>query len=86
MKPEPTCPHCGLNHFDTTVIGGRIAHLRATKGWSMRELAKRARVFPGSLSRIENGQTLPTVTTLKCLCIALECTSDEILFDLEEKS
>jgi transcriptional regulator with XRE-family HTH domain len=35
----------------------RIRELREAKGWSLRELARRARVRPSTLSAIETGQT-----------------------------
>lgn len=46
-----------LYHHGMTPITLRVRELRQAKGWSLRELARRADVQPMTLSAIENGQT-----------------------------
>ncbi|WP_460818444.1 helix-turn-helix domain-containing protein, partial [Microbacterium petrolearium] len=39
-----------------SLVRKRVRALRVAQGWSLDELAKRARMSPSSLSRIENGK------------------------------
>lgn len=41
-------------------FGETVRRLRAARAWSLREVARRAHVNPGHLSRIESGQRWPT--------------------------
>jgi transcriptional regulator with XRE-family HTH domain len=56
----------------------RIAELRKSKGWTQRELAKRARTTQSRISEWENG-VMPTVHTLIRLAKALGCKAGELL-------
>ena len=49
-----------------------LRHWREQRGYSVRELAKRAGVGFVTVSRIENGHMSPTVTMLEKLAKALE--------------
>ena len=49
-----------------------LRHWRDRRGYSVRELAKRARVGYVTIVRIENGHISPTVTMLEKLARALE--------------
>ena len=49
-----------------------LRHWRERRGYSVRELARRARVGFVTVSRIENGRMSPTVTMLEKLARALE--------------
>jgi len=48
---------------------------REKRGYSMRELARRAKVGFVTVSRIENGHISPTVSMLEKLAKALEITA-----------
>ncbi len=50
----------------------RLREWRERRGYSIRELAKRAGVDPTAYSRIENGRVSPIVTTLEKLARALK--------------
>lgn len=52
-------------------FGGAVRRLRVARGWSLRELARRAHVNAGHVSRVENGQRLPTPTMAAALDAAL---------------
>ncbi len=52
-------------------IGRRVRALRAERGLSLSELARRSSVGKGSLSEIETGQRNPTIETLYALCAPL---------------
>ena len=46
------------NTASMTTLGDYIAHLRVEKGWTMRELARKAGLSLGAIQKIENGSTL----------------------------
>ncbi len=53
-------------------IGERIAALRKSKGLTVRQLADMTGINISNISRIENGETSPTVDTLNRLTQALD--------------
>lgn len=55
-------------------LGQRIRQMRLMHGLSARELARRAGVTPGYLSRVENGHISPTVQTLTRVMQAMDET------------
>lgn len=58
---------------DTAVIiGGMIRKARLNKGLTQKELAKRVGSKQPSISRVENGKLLPTLTFLTKVADALE--------------
>lgn len=52
-------------------IGAQVKALRTALGMTMSELSKAAAISAGMLSKIENGQTSPSLTTLQALATAL---------------
>lgn len=58
----------GLN---AEAIGKRLRELRATRGLSLRQLARETGTSPSLLSQIENGKITPSVDTLYLLSGAL---------------
>ena len=52
-------------------IGAQVRTLRTSLGMTLAELARSASLSPGMLSKIENGQTSPSLTTLQALAGAL---------------
>ncbi|MFN3613314.1 MAG: helix-turn-helix domain-containing protein [Rubrimonas sp.] len=54
-----------------TWIGAQVREMRMALGMTMAELAKSASLSVGMLSKIENGQTSPSLTTLQNLATAL---------------
>ena len=52
-------------------MANRIRRLREARWLTQAELAKRARLHPVSLARIETGAAVPRVTTLRRLAKAL---------------
>jgi len=55
-----------------------LAKLRAMKGLSARDLARRAGLADETVTRIENGHNAPTATTIGKLARALEMDFDEL--------
>ena len=58
-------------------LGERLRRLRESRGLSVRGLAKLASITAGTLSKIENRQTSPSVGTLKDILDALGTTLGE---------
>lgn len=48
-------------------IGAYIKGLHESSGWSMSELARRAGISKGNLSKIEAGEVDPSLSTLQCI-------------------
>lgn len=61
------------------LVRKRIRALRVAQGWSLDELATRARLSPSSLSRIENGQRRLALDQLVTLARALDTTLDQLV-------
>ena len=60
-------------------IGKRIAHLRKEKGLTQEELAGHMGVSPQAVSKWENDQTCPDISTLPKLAKLLGVSVDELL-------
>ncbi|HEX4498060.1 MAG TPA: helix-turn-helix domain-containing protein [Thermoanaerobaculia bacterium] len=61
-------------------LGSRLTQLRRTKGWTQRELARRAQVDPGRLSKLERGVHRTSLDELVRLSLALNAGLDELVF------
>ncbi|WP_179953739.1 helix-turn-helix domain-containing protein [Lentzea guizhouensis] len=62
-----------------SLVRKRIRALRVAQGWSLEELAGRARLSPSSLSRIENGQRRLALDQLVTLARALDTSLDQLV-------
>ncbi|WP_199730335.1 helix-turn-helix domain-containing protein [Amycolatopsis panacis] len=62
-----------------SLVRKRIRALRVAQGWSLEELAERARLSPSSLSRIENGQRRLALDQLVTLARALDTSLDQLV-------
>lgn len=62
-----------------SLVRKRIRALRAALGWSLEDLATRARLSPSSLSRIENGQRRLALDQLVALARALDTSVDQLV-------
>ncbi len=67
-----------------TRLATRLSGLRAERGWSLDELAKRSSVSRASLSRIENGDVSPTASVLGKLCVAFGVTLSRLMQMVED--
>jgi XRE family transcriptional regulator, master regulator for biofilm formation len=71
----------------TMTIGHRVRRERVRRGWSVRELARRAAVSPGAVSKLEGGSRVsPSLELGKRLAKALGVTLDYLagMYDEEE--
>ncbi|WP_371673741.1 XRE family transcriptional regulator [Streptomyces sp. NBC_00289] len=62
-----------------SLVRKRIRALRLAQGWSLDELAKRARLSPSTLSRIENGQRRLALDQLVTLARAMDTSLDQLV-------
>ncbi|HEX4356367.1 MAG TPA: XRE family transcriptional regulator [Pseudonocardia sp.] len=67
-----------------TRLAGRLAELRAERGWSLDELARRTEVSRSTLSRLERREISPTANLLNRLCTAYGCTMSRLLAEVEQ--
>ena len=63
----------------------RLAALRKEKGLTQQVLAEQAKISLVQLRRYEAGTSQPTLDAIKRLAIALSVSSDEIIFDTDER-
>ncbi|SMF53845.1 transcriptional regulator, XRE family [Tistlia consotensis] len=65
-------------------IAQRLKALRAERGWSLDELARRSGVSRATLSRLENAEVSPTASVLGRLCAAHGLTLSRLMLQVEE--
>ena len=66
-------------YIDFESLGKRIAQRRMALGYKQNELAEMADLSNNYLSNIENGHSIPSLTTFAYLCVQLETTPDMFL-------
>jgi transcriptional regulator with XRE-family HTH domain len=66
------------------IIGERLRALREERKFSQGEVEKRTGLLRCYISRVENGQTVPTVETLEKFARALEVPMYQLFHDGEE--
>ena len=62
-------------------IGEKIDTLRAAKGWTQEDLAKKLKTTPSAVSRWKGGHIIPSAETLVQLAKLFDVTVDYLLFD-----
>ncbi|MGW2862418.1 helix-turn-helix domain-containing protein [Streptomyces sp. NPDC001205] len=67
-----------------SLVRRRIRALRLAQGWSLDELAGRAKLSQSTLSRIENGQRRLALDSLVTLARALDTTLDQLVETVED--
>lgn len=66
-------------------VGTRIRILREQRGLSLRSLADRCKLSINAISRIERGESSPTVTSLHQLAVALDIPITDLFTTSHEK-
>lgn len=61
-----------MNEHEDVSVGSRIRSLRTRKGLSMRSLAETSGLSTNAISKIERGETSPTVSSLRRISTALD--------------
>lgn len=71
--------HSADDDFRRT-LGTRMTLVRRTRGWKQRELARRAQIDPGRLSKLERGVVRVSIDELIRLSLALGAGLDDLVF------
>jgi DNA-binding XRE family transcriptional regulator len=71
---RPSSARCGLRsaHNITVVIRDRLREMREEKKLSQGDIEKRIGLLRSSISRVENGHTVPAIETLEKLSVPPE--------------
>ena len=70
----------GVPEGFSRTFGSRLTKLRSGRGWTQRELSRRARIDPGRLSKLEHGGARVTVAELIRLSQAFGAGLDELVY------
>jgi transcriptional regulator with XRE-family HTH domain len=81
---EATTSHVAEGDEDLRRFGCRIAELRKRKGWTQKELARRAGLDSTRLSRIETCRVVMSLNDLLKLRRALAIDLEQLLFERAE--
>ena len=71
VDQDPVGPVSERSNRLEDAIGRQVRVYRTQLGMTIANLARQAELSPGMLSKIENGQTSPSLTTLQSLAAAL---------------
>ena len=63
----------------------KLVTLRKRAGLTQRELARLVGVVQASITQYESGKRKPNIITLKKISEVLNCTTDQLLEDIETK-
>lgn len=63
----------------------RVVMLRKQKGWTQQQLAEQVGVRVLQIRRYESGASQPTLDAIRRLALALGITTDELIFDKNER-
>ncbi|MBI5496820.1 MAG: helix-turn-helix domain-containing protein [Deltaproteobacteria bacterium] len=74
-----THPLLDEHHALLAALGGSVRARRTERGWSLRDLARRAGLSERFVGQVENGVGNPAVTRLHDLARALDCSMADLL-------
>ena len=63
----------------------RVVTLRKQKSWTQQQLAEQVGVRVLQIRRYESGASQPTLDAIRRLALALGVTTDELIFDKDER-
>lgn len=64
----------------------KINKMRLNRGWSVYRLSVESGISQSTLTNMFNRETLPSITTLECLCNAFGVTLSEFFAEPNEKA
>jgi transcriptional regulator with XRE-family HTH domain len=82
--PDPAHVHPSGNELEQA-IGRQVRRYRNQQELTVAELAERAALSSGMLSKIENGNTSPSLATLRALSVALNVPVTALFRQFEEQ-
>jgi transcriptional regulator with XRE-family HTH domain len=72
-------PRSSLENKRLKEVGANIRRVRTAKGITQEHLAESVELATRNLQKIEAGETNLLLTTFLRICLALECSGDELL-------
>jgi len=84
--PQPQRDRQALEVAVERVLATQLRELRGRRSWSLSRLAEETGLSKGMLSKIENGQTAPSLGTLVRLATALDAPLTAFFRGLEEET
>jgi transcriptional regulator with XRE-family HTH domain len=89
LEPEPLATGSNApgaaEHTLEQAIGHQVRHHRKHAGLTVAELAAASQISPGMLSKIENGQISPSLSTLQMLASALNVPLTVLFASFEQR-
>jgi len=85
-EPADVAARPSLEEAAERVLAARLRELRGRRGWSATRLAEETGLSKGMLSKIENGQSAPSLSTLARLASALDAPLTAFFRGLEEET
>jgi len=79
IENDPNDPVLKWEDVRREFIQNRIVKARKARGISQKELARRLKVKPSSVSRLEKNSTRPRLDTLKRVAKALRCSVHDLI-------
>ena len=73
-----------MDRLEHPNVGARIREIREAQGYSLRALADRSGLSLNAISRVERGESSPTVSTLQRLATALSVPISELFVSVKE--
>jgi transcriptional regulator with XRE-family HTH domain len=83
-RDKPRAPAAERSNKLEAAIGQGVREFRKQAGLGIAGLAKRARLSPGMLSKIENGAISPSLATLQAVAKALQVPVTSLFREFEE--
>jgi len=80
-----TTTHPSVQCVDLMAFPDRLAGLRKDKGLTQKELASMVGLNQAQVHRYEKGAAEPSMSALKRLALALGVTTDELVFEDDER-
>ena len=77
--------HPSVHSVDLMAFPDRLARLRKDKGLTQKELAETVGLNQAQVHRYEKGSAEPSMSALKRLALALGVTTDELVFEDDER-
>lgn len=85
LRQEPHKESEAADNALEVAIGRQVRSYRREQNLTITELARNARLSSGMLSKIENGQTSPSLSTLRSVASALNVPVTALFRDYEEE-
>ncbi len=85
LRQEPHVTSGTPDNALEVAIGRQVRGFRHEQNLTIAELAREARLSSGMLSKIENGQTLPSLSTLRSVANALNVPVTALFREYEEE-